>query len=128
MKNIYNLIALVCFLLFAAFVSAQAPQGVNYQAVVRNASGQPLPNGTNVSVRFQIHDGSLVGPVVFQETTIATTNEFGLISYAIGSGQNLSVVNWGSGPKYLQVAIDPSGGSNFADMGTSQLLSVPYAL
>ena len=110
------------------FGHAQAPQNMNYQAVVRDAQGAPLPSGTVVSVKFQIHDGSQSGNVVFTETTMATTNQFGLITLGIGAIGNLGAVNWASGAKYLQVLIDPAGGSNFSDMGTSQLLSVPYAL
>jgi len=110
------------------FGNAQAPQNMNYQAVVRDAQGAPLPSGTVVSVKFQIHDGSQSGNVVFTETTTATTNQFGLITLGIGAIGNLGAVNWASGAKYLQVLIDPAGGSNFSDMGTSQLLSVPYAL
>ncbi len=108
--------------------AAQAPQGINYQAVVRNAQGQPLAQGTVVSVRFQIHDANPNGQVVFQETTTATTNQFGLINYVLGSQANLSTVNWSTGDKYLQVQIDVNGGNNYTDMGTSQLMSVPYAL
>src|ERR1017187_3869470 len=80
---------------------SQAPQLVNYQAVVRDVNGSPLAN-TNVNMRFQIHDGSPTGTIVFQETDAATTNQFGLVTIQVGSSQNLSVVNWGSGPKYLQ--------------------------
>lgn len=114
--------------LFVTVLWAQVPQKINYQAVVRDASGQPLPNGTNVTVRFQIHDGSIQGPVVYQETVNAVTNQFGLITTAVGTSGNLATVSWGSAPKYLQVEVDPNGGNNYTDMGTSQLLSVPYAL
>ncbi len=107
---------------------AQAPQDMNYQAIVRNASGQVLPGGQTVSLRFQIHDGSPTGTVVFQEVASAVTNQFGLVTHIIGSGSNLATVNWGTGPKYLQIELDPAGGVSYADMGTSQLISVPYAL
>ena len=107
---------------------AQAPQLMNYQAIVRDGSGHPLAANDTVTVKFQIHDVTPSGSVVFVETTRAITNQFGLITLEIGSGNNLALVNWGSGPKYLQVEIDPAGGSNFSDMGTTQLLSVPYAL
>ena len=118
-----------CMLLVMALgLRAQAPQQMNYQAVVRDASGQPLPSGTTVSIKLQIHQGSPSGAIVYTETQSVTTNQFGLISYAIGYNGNLASVNWGNGAKYLQVLIDETGGSNFTDMGTTQLLSVPYAL
>lgn len=113
--------------LFTA-ASAQAPQKLNYQAIVRDAAGNPIVGGTNVTVRFTIHDGSPTGTVVFTETNTAVTNQFGLITQIIGGTSNLAAVNWGNGEKWLQVEIDPSGGNNYSDMGTSQLLSVPYAL
>ena len=125
-RKLLNLIVLI--VAFGATVMAQAPQSVNYQAVVRDVSGNPLPGGTTVSVQFIIHDLTPSGNAVYTETTTAITNQFGLITYAIGTSQNLATVNWGNGAKYLQVQLDPSGGSNFTDMGTSQLLSVPYAL
>ncbi len=133
MKNASLLI--IRYLLFAnlllslaGITYAQAPQGINYQAIVRNTQGQPLAAGSVISARFQIHDGSPQGLVVFQESVSLTTNQFGLITYVIGSTGNLATVNWANGSKYLQVQIDVNGGSNYTDMGTSQLMSVPYAL
>ncbi len=126
MKKHYLLLVVTLLTCFSTF--AQAPNKVNYQAIVRDASGQPLTGGTSVTVRFLIHDGSPAGNIVFQETQNATTNQFGLINLQIGGAGNMNGVNWGNGAKYLQVLIDPLGGLNFTDMGTSQLLSVPYAL
>ncbi len=123
-----KLISVLLGILLLSIAQAQAPQVMNYQAVVRDASGNPLTGGTNVTVRFKIHDLSPTGPVVFTETNTATTNQFGLITQHIGGTSPLGAVNWGSGAKYLQVEIDITGGANFIDMGTSQLLSVPYAL
>jgi hypothetical protein len=114
-------------LMMTLAVTAQVPQKMNYQAIVRNASGQPITSGS-VSLRFIIHDDSATGTPVFQETQSANPNQFGLVTVAIGSVGNLSAVNWGVGAKYLQVELDPAGGSNFTSMGDAQLLSVPYAL
>ncbi len=122
-------------LLLVSYISllanAQIPQLVNYQAVARDAQGTVLTN-QSVGLRFSVHDGNSTGTVVYQETQAATTNQFGLFTVAIGSGTvvqgTFATVNWGSGDKYLQVEIDPTGGIVYADMGTAQLLSVPYAL
>src|SRR5579862_2285992 len=122
------LLIFAVILCYAAKTMAQAPTQMNYQAIVRDATGNPLPANTNVTVRFQIHDQTPGGTVVFQETDLPATNQFGLINQVIGLTGNLAAVNWGSGPKYLQIEIDPTGGSNFTDMGTTQLISVPYAL
>jgi len=122
------LLIIAALLLFSNRIFAQAPEQLNYQAVVRNAQGEPLAGGTTVSVRFQIHDLNANGTQELQESTHALTNQFGLISLPIGTSGNLAAVNWGNGAKYLQVELDATGGSNYSDMGTSQLLSVPYAL
>ena len=126
MKKI--ILSLTLFTLLIMEATAQAPQKINYQAIVRDALGNSLPGGTNVTVRFRIHDGSPTGAVIFTETNTAVTNQFGLITQVIGGSSPLTGVNWGGGPKYLQVETDLTGGVNFTDMGTSQLLSVPYAL
>ncbi len=85
-------------------------------------------NGTVVSLRFTIHNSSDTGIIDFSETQTATANQFGLVNVKIGGSNNLNVINWSNGAKYLQVELDPSGGNNFINMGNSQLLSVPYAL
>ncbi|HLP20094.1 MAG TPA: hypothetical protein VK174_07335 [Chitinophagales bacterium] len=115
-------------ILLTLIASAQIPQGVNYQAVVRNAAGQALPPNTSVALRFKIHEGSAAGAVVFEEATTTATNQFGLVTHVVGSVSSLDSVSWAGGSKYLQVEADVNGGSNFTDMGTTQLMSVPYAL
>lgn len=121
-----QLVAILFLITFSA--AAQAPQAFNYQAIVRNVQGQPLAGGSIVSVRFSIHNTSPTGAIVFQETAMLTTNQFGLVTHQVGSTSNFNTVNWGNGAKYLQVETDINGGTNFTDMGTSQLMSVPYAL
>ena len=109
-------------------LNAQAPQQFNYQAVVRNSSGTPVTNNTPVALRFTIHTGTASGTAVFTETQNTTANQFGLVNVQIGSVNNLSSVNWSSGTKFLQVETDINNSGTFTDMGTSQLMSVPYAL
>ncbi|MES2619441.1 MAG: hypothetical protein V4615_01210, partial [Bacteroidota bacterium] len=124
MKNISLLITLV----FMSFLlMAQPPQKMNYQTIVRNAEGQSMANRA-VVFRFTIHDGAVSGPVVFREVQAAKTNPLGLVNLHIGESSRLEEVNWGIGAKYLQVEIDMEGKGVFADMGTADLLSVPYAL
>jgi len=125
MKKYLLIHAVLIISCFQAFT--QAPQGINYQAVVRSAQGDIIQN-QRVNLRFIIHDGTATGSTVYQETDTANTNQFGLVAYVIGSHGNLGTVSWGSQSKYLQVEIDVTGGNNFADMGTTQLVSVPYAL
>jgi len=111
------------------FSFSQTPQGINYQAVARDGSGVILSNA-NISVRFTVHDGSATGSNVYKEHFSTTTNQFGLFSLVIGTGTvdvgTFSAINWATGNKFLQVEFD--SGSGYTDMGTTQLMSVPYAL
>lgn len=114
---------------FVQFGVAQ-PDMFNYQTVVRNNSGVPLAN-QDVSFRMSVRAGSASGTVVYQEIHNETTNEQGLVSFRIGDGsgsEDISTVNWAGNSHYLQVELDAEGGSSYEDMGTSQLVSVPYAM
>jgi hypothetical protein len=129
------LLAAFTFCIFFSFSFGQSPPQLNYQAVARDVSGTPLPIGTHIGLQFTIHQGTPTGTTVYLETNIhsvITTNQFGLFTWALGSGTpsigTIAGINWGNGPYYLDVAMDATGGTNYIDMGTSQLLSVPYAL
>lgn len=119
------------FLATGAAVFAQAPQSFNYQGVARSVAGSPLAS-TAIGLRLTIHDGSAGGAVVYQETQAPTTNAFGLYNVLIGTGTvvsgTFSSINWGTGTKYMEVEIDPAGGTAYASAGTAQLVSVPYSI
>jgi hypothetical protein len=103
---------------------SQAPEGMKYQAVARNATGSVLAN-TDVTFNISIIRGSADGAVIYYETHNAVTNETGLVTLVIGegvTGDDFSAIDWSSGPYFLSVKI------NGIMMGTSQMLSVPYAL
>jgi uncharacterized protein (TIGR02145 family) len=112
-------------LLITSFLWAQAPQGIPYQAVMRNADGSVMASGA-VSLTFMIHDGSATGTVVYQESHALNSNAQGLVSCVVGNGVvsqgNFANINWGSGAKFLQVMMGTT------DLGTTQMMSVPYAL
>lgn len=131
MKNILKLLFIAVIIHTVVFVSAQPPQAINYQAVARNVLGTPLSN-QHISLRLSIHDVSFSGTVVYQERDTATTNQFGLFTVLIGNGTvtmgTFGGIPWASGSKYLEVELDPTGGSSYISMGTTQLVSVPYAL
>ncbi len=126
-KVIYTSVFMLC----AFFVIAQAPQKFNYQAVARNAQGAVLPS-QNVKVRVSILDGSANGTSQYTETHSATTSQLGLFNLPVGGGTlvsgDFSTITWASGDKYLKIEMDATGGNNFSLVGTSQLLSVPFAL
>jgi uncharacterized protein (TIGR02145 family) len=104
---------------------AQAPALIPYQAIARNAAGEPLASST-LNARFTIHDVTATGTSVWQELQTVSTSTLGLFTVQLGSSVALTNVNWATGAKFMQVEIDL--GSGFVDIGTQQLLSVPYAL
>ncbi len=112
-------------LFLTSFLYAQAPQGIPYQAVMRNADGTVMASNS-VELTFMIHDGSATGTVVYQESHALTSNAQGLVSCVVGNGVvsqgNFANINWGSGAKFLHVMMGTT------DLGTQQMLSVPYAL
>ncbi len=114
-----------------ALVFAQAPQKMSYQAVIRDGSNA-LVTTTAVGMQINILQGSANGTAVYAETQIPTTNINGLASIEIGGGTvvsgNLSTIDWANGPYFIKTETDPAGGINYTITGTSQLLSVPYAL
>jgi len=105
---------------------------LNYQGVARNAVGNPLPN-QSMKLRLSVHDLLPSGAVVYSEIRAITTNLGGLFSVQIGSAGatsstgTLGGVNWIVGNKFLQVELDPASNNNYIDIGTVQLVSVPYA-
>ena len=106
------------------------PQGFNYQSIVRDAGGNPVVNQT-VVLLFSIRSGAPNGPVAYSEKQTISTNEFGLVNLVVGQGSPLQgsfgAINWGGGSKYLSVALETAP-NVFDELGTSQLMSVPYAL
>ena len=112
-------------------VGSQVPEAFNYQAVLRNVSGEVLSNKT-VSLRVSIIKDSETGQTAYSEVHKATTNQFGLVSLQIGTGEtvtgNFTSLNFGMNKHFIQVELDPDGGNNYIKLGISQLLSVPYAL
>jgi hypothetical protein len=130
-KTIFTFIASLVLIVFANHAFAQVPQGFNYQAVARNSVGVLL-NNQLLGVRLSVHQGSAGGTVVYSERQTPTTNTFGLFTVTVGQGTVLSgvfnTINWSSGNYWLEVGLDVTGGTTYTSMGTSQLLSVPYAM
>lgn len=127
MKKVFILFALC----FSSVLFAQVPQGISYQAVAFNGSGNPVVSGT-VSVRLSILDNSASGTTLYTETHSKTTNAQGLFNLVIGQGTlvsgNFNTINWRVNTKFLKIEMDATGGSNYTLVGSTQLLSVPYAL
>jgi hypothetical protein len=135
MKRISTLLAcpflILANLLPAIMIKAQTPQSFSYQAVARDASGNPLSTKP-VGLQLSILDGSATGTLVYAETFIILTNNQGLFTVSVGAGTvvtgSFAGINWATGSKYLKTELDPTGGNHYTIAGTSELLSVPYAL
>ncbi len=129
MKTLLSTLFSLVILCAATISSAQAPQGVNYQAVLRDGSGDILASA-GIDVRFTIHESTSSGTTVYEENHLLTTNAYGLITAVIGEGTvtsgTFSAIDWLSEIYFLQVEVNDGGG--YIDMGTTQLMSVPYAL
>lgn len=128
MKRLYVLLTAV-IITTSAF--AQAPEKMSYQAVVRDA-GNALVTLQPVGMQISILQGSISGAAVYIETHTPTSNINGLVSLEIGTGNvvlgTFNTISWDAGPYFLKTETDPTGGSSYSITGTSQLLSVPYAL
>lgn len=128
MKKLFSLLILN-FVVLLGF--AQAPQGFNYQAVARNSSGVALvsqPIGMQISLRQTTASGT----IVYTETHAVTSNNLGLVNLVVGMGTpvtgTFNTINWATGPYFIEVSMDITGGTTYSLMGTQQLMSVPYAL
>ncbi len=127
MKKIFLIIA---FLSTCLFSFSQAPHKINYQGVARDNAGVELA-GQAIGLKIFIRQSAPNGTIVYSETHATTTNQFGLFNIEIGGGTLVSgsmTINWAAGPYYVEVAMDATGGTTYLSLGTSQLLSVPYAL
>ncbi len=134
MKKVFTILAVV-LLTASVFLpqqaGAQSPEKMSYQAVVRDASDNLVTN-QSVGMQISILQGSANGTAVYVETQTPGTNANGLVSIEIGNGTvvsgDFSTIDWANGTYYIKTETDPAGGINYTITGTSQLLSVPYAL
>jgi len=117
--------------LLTATIWAQSPQKMSYQAVIRNAGGALVTN-QEIGMQISILQGSATGTLIYAETQSPTTNSNGLTTLEIGSGTpvtgTFAGIDWSTGTYFIKTETDPAGGTNYTITGTSQMLSVPYAL
>ena len=129
MNRIFTLVSAV--LLSASLWAQTPPQNFSYQAVVRGANNA-LVAKKQVGMKISLLQGSETGTAVYVETHTPTSNENGLVGIAIGAGSiesgTFATIDWSKGPYFVKTETDPSGGTSYSLITTSQLLSVPYAL
>ena len=124
------LVLILCFIL-SLHLYPQAPQAFKYQSIVRDTAGNILPLQV-LNLKFIIHYDGIQGSIAYSETHLATTNSQGLISVNIGEGEVLSgsfaEISWGRKACFLEEQVDVGNTGNFITAGTTQFLSVPFAL
>ncbi|MDF1574502.1 MAG: hypothetical protein P1P86_04845 [Bacteroidales bacterium] len=104
-------------------LTGQTPGTFNYQAVLRDAQGDPR-SGESVSIELEIHQTTATGTIVYSEIHNTTTTDFGIVNLEVGSVNPVSfgAIDWSAGPYFVEVSV------NGTSMGVSELLTVPYAL
>jgi len=133
MKKVFSILAAVLLTVIEFLpqqARAQSPEKMSYQAVIRNSSDELVTNQT-IGMQISILQGSASGTIVYSETQTPTTNINGLVSLEIGTGttsDDFSSIDWTNGPYFIKTETDLNGGTNYTITGTSQLLSVPYAM
>ena len=130
MKKIKLLFTL--FLWLTISIHAQVPPNAfNYSAVARDAAGEPIAT-TTIGIQVSILQSSTIGSAIYVENHFVNTDDFGLFNLIIGAGAaqigTMENIAWDTDNFYLQIGMDANGGTNFLTMGTTQFLSVPYAL
>jgi hypothetical protein len=125
MKKIFTIVAMT--LLWFVSLSAQVPQKLTYQSVIRDAAGNVI-NNQDLAVQITILQGSVEGPVVYSENHTTATTVNGVITVEVGGGKtsyDFTSIDWSNGPFYIRSTAELNGKSISV---TSQLLSVPYSL
>lgn len=129
MKN-FTLLTLFSFFVFTSFAQAP-PEAINYSGVARDNSGLPLAN-TAIGLQLSILETSSTGNAIYEEAHSTITDDYGRFDVALGMGTptsgTFSTIDWGGDSHFLSVGMDVNGGTSYQAMGTTQMLSVPYAL
>lgn len=124
-------LSILLFVTVTLSVFAQSPEKMSYQAIIRSQDNSLVAN-SNISLKIIVHQGTVSGTKVYEETHYVSTNNNGLVSLEIGTGRiltgNFSSIAWQSGPYFIETQVDVAGGANYNIIGVTQLLSVPYAL
>jgi hypothetical protein len=126
-----RLIILSAMILWVPSIFAQTPEKISYQAIVRDANDN-LVSSQSVGMQISFLQSSPTGTAVYVERHFPSTNINGLLTIEVGAGTivsgSLSSIDWSNGPYFIKTETDLNGGANYTISGTSQLLSVPYAL
>jgi hypothetical protein len=130
MKKFYPTLTLI-FILFTNLLIAQAPDGFNYQALIRNSDGEILKD-SEVNILIEIISGSETGSTIYVENHLTETDGNGMVHLIVGQGTtnsgDFSSIEWSLDTHFIQTSLDVTGGTNYETIAFTQLMSVPYAL
>lgn len=131
MKRKVTLSSVLIMALLSGVMFAQSPQNMSYQALIRNTSNTPVVNKP-VGMRISIIQGTITGTTVYAETQKPNTNAKGVVNIEIGTGKAslgvFSTINWLTGPHFIKAETDPTGGTNYTNTVTNQILRIPAAV
>jgi hypothetical protein len=116
------------FILAGLFAIAQQSLTIPYQALVRDAAGNPVTN-QQIGAKITLLQDSIAGPEVFSETHTVTSNTFGQMELQIGSVNTTAfdTIDWSAGKIFIRLEVEIQTGEGFQEIGTHQLLAVPFA-
>jgi len=84
-------------------------------------------------MKVDIHKSD--GTILWNEEHLLTTNSFGLVTFVVGTGPNLtgiisdfSSIDWSAQPLFLRTWVKYPVTGSYTAMGSTQILSVPYSL
>ena len=125
------ILTILLFVTVTLTIFAQAPEKMSYQAIIRSQTNSLVKN-SDISLNVIVYQGATTGTKVYEETHFVKTNNNGLVSLEIGTGNiitgSFSAIAWEKGPYFIETQVDATGGTNYNIIGITQLLSVPYAL
>ena len=125
-----NLLPMLLLCFSTAIFAQNAPLGINYQAIARDAKGQVL-GSKKISLQISLYAGQTGGKAAYSEVHRIQTNELGLFSLVVGQGEisggNFQQVPWSTMNVWMELALDEKGGRDFQTISASQLMAVPYA-
>ncbi len=116
--------------LLSLWASAQAPEAIKYQTIVRADDGSPAAFH-NMDFKVSILLSSATGTAVYTEEHSLPTNGNGLATFKIGKGTVLSgsfsEIIWGADAHFIKLEAKQTGSSSYNLMGIEEFASVPYA-
>ncbi len=123
---------LILFVLAVATLYAQnVPQTVNFSAVLRDTTGNILPD-TNVRLQLILREGGPEGNPIYTTTTTTTTNSNGYVSVMLNRGLSsygtpFTQIPWENGDFWIQVDYKTDDMFNYRTQGCYELTSNFYA-